>query len=146
MTVAATITSKQYPSNGVSLQYPFPNKIFAATDLVVTLIDTNGNLYPFTNFANATLGLSYTVQGVDVDTGCTVVFSGIQTSRARSETMIWFVSTMLAKASSCVIGRPPQKGQRRQFAVLLSSQRLPFSASSQPTSCLRTALALRCEW
>lgn len=80
MTVSSLITSKQYTSNGATLQYAFPNKIFAATDLVVTLIDLVGTVYPFTNFANATTGLSYSVQGVDVDTGCTVVFSAVQTS------------------------------------------------------------------
>lgn len=80
MTISSLITAKQYTSNGATTQYAFPNKIFAATDLVVTLIDLVGNLYPFTNFANAGLGLSYSVQGVDVDTGCTVVFSGVQTS------------------------------------------------------------------
>lgn len=76
MTIAATITSKQYTGNGVTTQFAFPNKIFAATDLVVTIIDNLGNQYPFTNFANATLGLTYTVQGVDVDTGAIVVLSG----------------------------------------------------------------------
>lgn len=79
MTVSSLITSKQYASNGVTLQYAFPNKIFAATDLVVTLIDLVGTQYLFVNFANAETGLSYNVQGVDVDTGCTVVFSGAQT-------------------------------------------------------------------
>src|SRR5579859_3695997 len=76
MTIASSITSKQFTCNGATAQFGFPNKIFAATDLVVTLIDSLGNQYSFTGFANAPTGLSYTVQGVDVDTGCTVVMSG----------------------------------------------------------------------
>lgn len=76
MTIASTITSKQYTGNGVTTQFAFPNKIFAAADLVVTIIDNLGNQYPFTNFANVTLGLTYTVQGVDVDTGAIIVLSG----------------------------------------------------------------------
>lgn len=80
MTIASTITSKQYTGNGVTTQFAFPNKIFAATDLVVTLFDLLGNPYSFVNFLNATTGLSYTVQSVDVDAGCTVVFSGAITT------------------------------------------------------------------
>lgn len=80
MTISSLVTSEQLPANGVATQFSFPNKIFAATDLVVTLIDTLGNLYAFTNFANAATGLSYTVQNVDVDTGCLVVFSGPPTN------------------------------------------------------------------
>lgn len=80
MTIASSATQARYTSTGAGLQYAFPNKIFAASDLVVIIIDAQGNIYPFTNFANATLGLSYTVQGVDVDTGCTVVFSAVQTA------------------------------------------------------------------
>ena len=76
MTISSLITSKQYVGNGVATQFAFPNKIFAATDLVVTLIDLSGTQYPFVNFANATTGLSYGVQGVDVDGGCTVHFLG----------------------------------------------------------------------
>lgn len=76
MTIAATITAKQYTGNGVTTQFAFPNKIFAASDLVVTIIDNLGNQYPFVNFANVTLGLTYTVQGVDVDAGAIVVLSG----------------------------------------------------------------------
>lgn len=76
MTIAATITAKQYTGNGVTTQFAFPNKIFAAADLVVTIIDNLGNQYPFVNFANVTLGLTYTVQSVDVDTGAIVVLSG----------------------------------------------------------------------
>lgn len=80
MTIAATLTFVQLPANGVATQFSFGNKIFAATDLQVTLIDPTGNLYPFVAFTNVTLGLSYTVQGVDVDTGCFVVFSGPPTN------------------------------------------------------------------
>lgn len=62
-------------ANSMASAFSFPNKVFAATDLVVTLIDPNGNEYAFTNFANATLGLSYNVANVDNDGGCQVVFS-----------------------------------------------------------------------
>lgn len=75
MTIASTSTSQQFPCNGTTTQFSFANKVFLSTDLVVTLIDTGGNQWPFTNFANVSLGLSYTVQNVDVDTGCLVVMS-----------------------------------------------------------------------
>lgn len=80
MTVAATLTSLQYTGIGVTSQFSFPNKIFSASDLVITVYDTSGNSYPFVNFANATLGWTYSVQGVDVDTGCIVVLSNVLTS------------------------------------------------------------------
>lgn len=75
MTIASTVTSVQYTGNNAATQFAFNNKIFSASDLVVTLIDTLGNQYPFVNQANATLGLSYTVSNVDVDGGCTVAFN-----------------------------------------------------------------------
>lgn len=75
MTIASTITDKPYIANGSTTQFSFPNKIFAATDLVVVLTDLLGNLYKFINFANSVTGLSYTVQNVDVDTGCSITFS-----------------------------------------------------------------------
>lgn len=75
MTVANNVTSIQRFGNGTATQFSFPNKIFTATDLAVTLVDLTGNQYTFTNFLNTTLGISYTISGVDVDTGCTVVFS-----------------------------------------------------------------------
>jgi hypothetical protein len=75
MTIAATVTSQRFTCNGATTQFSFPNKIFSASDLTVTLIDTLGNQYPFVNFSNSTLGLSYTVQNVDVDTGCLLVMS-----------------------------------------------------------------------
>lgn len=84
MTVASTLTSKQYVANGSTLQFSFPNKIFSAADLVVTLIDLLENLYFFTGgpstFSNAATGLSYTVQNVDVDTGCLVLMSSPPTN------------------------------------------------------------------
>lgn len=80
MTIASTLTQKTFPCNGVATQFAFPNKIFSASDLVVTLIDTLGNLYPFVNQANSATGLSFTVQGVDVDAGCTVVMSAAPTN------------------------------------------------------------------
>lgn len=84
MTIASTVTSKQYTGNGSTSQFSFPNKIFSASDLIVTLIDLLGNTYLFiggpTTFANAATGLSYTVQNVDVDTGCLIVMSGAVTT------------------------------------------------------------------
>lgn len=80
MTVAATLTQKQYTGTGTSAQFSFPNKIFSAGDLVIAIYDTSGNAYPFVNFANATLGWTYSVQNVDVDTGCIVVLSNVLTS------------------------------------------------------------------
>lgn len=77
MTVAATITTKQYTGTGTSAQFSFPNKIFSASDLVITIYDTSGNAYPFVSFANAILGWTYNVQNVDVDTGCIVVLSNV---------------------------------------------------------------------
>lgn len=75
MTIASTLTTKQYVSTGVNTQFAFPNKIFSANDLAVTIFDLAGNSYIFTNFANSALGLTFSVQNVDVDTGCTVVLS-----------------------------------------------------------------------
>lgn len=75
MTIASLLTSIQATGNGVTTAFAFNNKVFAATDLVVTLIDTLGNQYPFTNFQNSATGLSYQVNNVDVDSGCQVVFS-----------------------------------------------------------------------
>lgn len=77
MTIAVnqTTTSKQYTCNAATMQFSFPNKIFAASDLVVTLIDLSGNLWTFPNQANTSLGLSYTVQNVDVDIGCGITFN-----------------------------------------------------------------------
>jgi hypothetical protein len=75
MTIASTLNAQQYPCNGITIQFSYPNKIFAAADLVVTLIDTVGTLYPFVNFNNAATGLNYTIQNVDVDTGCLLIMS-----------------------------------------------------------------------
>lgn len=80
MTIASTITSKQYTGNGATTQFSFPNKIFSVSDLVVTLTDTNGILYSFVNQLNGATGISYTIQNVDVDTGCLVVFSAAITN------------------------------------------------------------------
>src|SRR5208282_586078 len=80
MTVASTVSQTQTPCNGTTTNFAFANKIFSAADLIVTLIDISGNLYPFTasgtnTFSNATAGLSYTVFNIDVDAGCFIVFS-----------------------------------------------------------------------
>lgn len=86
MTISQTLTSQQLPCNGVATQFNFNNKIFAPTDLVVTLIDLLGNLYSFSNggsgnvFSNVATGLSYTVFNIDVDAGCYIVFSGAPTN------------------------------------------------------------------
>lgn len=72
MTVAATITQARFTGNGATASWPFGNKVFSASDLVVTLIDPLGNLYTFASFTNVTLGLAYNVSNVDVDTGSTV--------------------------------------------------------------------------
>jgi hypothetical protein len=80
VTIAATITSVQLPCNGSATQFSFNNKIFQAVDLIVTLLDTTGAAHVFTNQANVALGLSYTVQNVDVDTGCLVVFNSPPTN------------------------------------------------------------------
>lgn len=75
MTIASILTQIRYSSNGVAVAFPFPNKIFATTDLIVTLIDTQGVIYSFTNQANVALGLSYTIANVDSDSGSTVFFN-----------------------------------------------------------------------
>jgi hypothetical protein len=81
MTIASQLTSQQSACNGATSQFNFNNKIFSATDLIVTLIDTYGNLYSFSNggsgnvFSNSATGLSYTVYNIDTDTGCYIVFS-----------------------------------------------------------------------
>lgn len=72
MTVASVISQARFTGNGATSSWSFLNKVFAATDLVVTLIDTLGNQYSFTNFTNTLLGLAYNVTNVDVDTGCQV--------------------------------------------------------------------------
>ncbi len=86
MTIASQLSYAQVPCNGTTTQFNFGNKIFQASDLVVTLIDTNGVQYPFTNsgsgntFSNAASGLSYTVYNIDVDTGCYIIFTAAPTS------------------------------------------------------------------
>jgi hypothetical protein len=80
MTIASSITQRLYTGIGTTSQFSFPNKVFSASDLTVTIYDTSGNTYPFVNFANATLGWTYTVQNVDVDTGCIVVLSNVLNS------------------------------------------------------------------
>lgn len=80
MTISSVITDKPAIANGSTTQFPFPNKIFAASDLVVTLIDLLGNQYVFVNQANSSTGLSYTVTLIDIDTGCLVTFSAAPTN------------------------------------------------------------------
>lgn len=62
-----TVTSIQYAGNGSANVFSFGNKIFAATDLIVSLINNATGAvavqpYPAT----------YSVQNADVDTGCQV--------------------------------------------------------------------------
>lgn len=85
MTIASELAFIQLPCNGVATQFSFNNKIFSAADLIVTLIDTLGNQYAFlpsgfNTFTNAPLGLSYTVNNVDVDSGCFIVFTASPTN------------------------------------------------------------------
>lgn len=81
MTIASQQTYQQSAANGTTTQFSFPNKIFSAADLVVTLIDELGNFYAFNNsstntYSNGPTGLSYTVYNVDVDNGCYITFTG----------------------------------------------------------------------
>lgn len=85
MTIASELAFIQYPCNGVTTQFSYNNKIFTAADLVVTLIDTLGNLHTFVpsgfnTFTNSATGLSYTIFNVDVDTGCFIIFTAAPTS------------------------------------------------------------------
>lgn len=81
MTIAATPTALQYQSNGSTTQFAFGNKVFAASDLTVVLIrNSDGAQFAFTNQANTTLGLSYSVLNVDVDGGCIVAFASAPAS------------------------------------------------------------------
>lgn len=69
MTVAATTTSQQYVQNGTTTQFSFPNKIFAASDLIVSDVNTATTPWTVTTLG---LGTNYSVQNVDVDTGAMV--------------------------------------------------------------------------
>lgn len=80
--ITGSATDVQYTLNGSATAYSFPNKISAATDLAISLIDTLGNIYPFvfqsTNvFTNTLLGLTATVANVGVDAGATVTLSAL---------------------------------------------------------------------
>lgn len=68
MTIAATVTSAQYLRNGVTTQWGWPNKIFSAADLTVS--DVSASVPPVVTLL--VLGTDYTVQNVDVDTGCMI--------------------------------------------------------------------------
>jgi len=75
-----TQTFVQPLSTGVNTVYSYPNKIDLPSDLVITAIDTSSNLYSFvfqtgSVFTNNALGITATVTGADVDTGCTVTLS-----------------------------------------------------------------------
>ena len=76
--ISNTVTAIQQLSTGANVAYPFPNKIFAASDLIITAIDLTGVTYPFAFTSGATFqgpGVIATVSNVDVDTGCTVTLS-----------------------------------------------------------------------
>jgi hypothetical protein len=68
MTIAAVATFVQYLRNGTTTQWSYPNKIFAAADLVVT--DLSASVPPVQT--TLALGTDYTVSNVDVDTGALV--------------------------------------------------------------------------
>lgn len=83
--ISGTTSFVRYIGNGATTAFGLNAKIFAATDLLIALIDTNGNVYSFTfqsgsTFNNVTLGLTATVSDIDVDSGCTVTFSGPPTT------------------------------------------------------------------
>jgi hypothetical protein len=85
MTIASTTSQVLLPANGIATQFAFPNKIFQAADLIVTIIDLVGNQYPFApsgvnTYTNATLGISYTVFNIDVDAGCFITFTAPPTN------------------------------------------------------------------
>jgi hypothetical protein len=79
----------QYLANSVTTAFSFPNKIFQASDLAITLIAGNETaaqlnyVFAFVSgntFQNTVLGLTATVSNVDVDTGATVTFSAAPTT------------------------------------------------------------------
>lgn len=77
MTIASTVTQVRYSGNLVTTQWSFNNKIFQAADLDVAIIDGSGVVWPFTNFQAVVGGTlySYTVQNIDVDTGCSITLT-----------------------------------------------------------------------
>jgi len=89
MTVANQGTWFQYLANSATTAFSFPNKIFQATDLAITLIAGNETAaqlnYVFAyvsgnTFQNTVLGLTATVSNVDVDSGALVTFSAAPTT------------------------------------------------------------------
>lgn len=78
--ITGTLDYTRPLGNGSATAFSFANKVFAASDMAITLIDTSGNQYAFTYssnlFTNIALGLTATVSNVDVDAGCIVTFSG----------------------------------------------------------------------
>lgn len=75
-------TSVQYLLNGSTTGWFFPNKIFEASDMAITLFDTftPANMYAFvytgTNtFTSIDAGLTAVVSNIGVDAGCTVTLS-----------------------------------------------------------------------
>jgi hypothetical protein len=103
MTISSTTSQVLLPANGVATQFAFPNKIFQASDLTVTIIDLSSNQYPFTlsgvnTYTNSTLGISYTVFNIDVDTGCFITFTAPPTN-------LWSVDmrTVIAETQSTSI-------------------------------------------
>lgn len=77
--ITGTTTFSRQLGNGSTTAYSFNGKVFAASDLAITLVDTSGNLFAFTflggTFSNVSLGMTATVANVDVDAGCIVTFS-----------------------------------------------------------------------
>lgn len=77
MTIASQTTQIRYPGNSTTTQWAFANKIFSAADLDVSIIDNLGLVWPCTNFTATVAGVvySYTVQNVDVDSGCSITLT-----------------------------------------------------------------------
>jgi hypothetical protein len=75
-------TLVQYILNGSTSTWSWPNKIFSASDLSITLLDTSTpqNQYPFSFqsgnvFYSSALNVTATVSNVDVDTGSQVALT-----------------------------------------------------------------------
>lgn len=69
MTVSAQTPYSSQAANSVTTSFPFAYKIRSNTDIVVKLVDANGNE------TAQTLGVDYTVTGVGSPTGGSVVFT-----------------------------------------------------------------------
>jgi len=66
--IPSTLNYQQSPGNGATTQFSFPNKIFQAADLQVTLIDATGTA------TLQVLTTQYTIAGIGADSGVVVTF------------------------------------------------------------------------